>query len=117
MADVVMPRLSDTMEEGTVSHWLKQPGDEVAVGDIIAEIETDKATMELEAYDSGILQQILVPEGETVPIGQTIAVIGAGAVEASPALAPAGSASTPAPASAAPARSVDTPPAPAGAGA
>ena len=79
MADVSMPRLSDTMQEGTISRWLKQPGDEVKRGDIIAEIETDKATMEVEAFDAGILEQILVKEGETVPIGETIATIGSGA--------------------------------------
>jgi pyruvate dehydrogenase E2 component (dihydrolipoamide acetyltransferase) len=82
MAEVIMPRLSDTMEEGSVQRWLKQPGDAVAVGDLIAEIETDKAVMELEAYESGVLQQILVPEGEVVPIGQPIAIIGEGAVAA-----------------------------------
>ena len=76
MADVIMPRLSDTMEEGSVAKWLKQPGDHVETGDIIAEIETDKAVMELEAYESGVLQQILVPDGEVVPIGQPIALIG-----------------------------------------
>jgi pyruvate dehydrogenase E2 component (dihydrolipoamide acetyltransferase) len=67
------------MQEGTIAHWLKKPGDEVKKGDTLAEIETDKATMELEAYDSGVLEQILVQEGETVPIGQALAVIGTGA--------------------------------------
>jgi pyruvate dehydrogenase E2 component (dihydrolipoamide acetyltransferase) len=66
------------MSEGAVGRWLKKPGDPVADGDIIAEIETDKATMELQAFESGTLQQILVPEGQTVPIGQTIAIIGDG---------------------------------------
>ena len=79
MAEVTMPRLSDTMSEGSVGRWLKKPGDAVADGDIIAEIETDKATMELQAFESGTLQKILVPEGQTVPIGQTIAIIGDGA--------------------------------------
>jgi pyruvate dehydrogenase E2 component (dihydrolipoamide acetyltransferase) len=78
MAEVTMPRLSDTMSEGAVGRWLKKPGDQIADGDIIAEIETDKATMELQAFESGTLQQILVPEGQTVPIGQTIAIIGDG---------------------------------------
>ena len=78
MSEVNMPRLSDTMQEGTIAHWLKKPGDEVKKGDILAEIETDKATMELEAYDSGVLEQILVQEGETVPIGQAVAIIGSG---------------------------------------
>jgi len=82
MAEVTMPRLSDTMSEGAVGRWLKQPGDAVADGEIIAEIETDKATMELQAFESGTLQKILVPEGQTVPIGQTIAIIGDGAAPA-----------------------------------
>src|SRR5437762_2052738 len=73
MAEITMPRLSDTMSEGTVGKWLKQPGDKVENGEIIAEIETDKATMELQAFESGTLQKILVPEGQTVPIGQPVA--------------------------------------------
>src|SRR5579884_3746616 len=79
MSEVNMPRLSDTMQEGTIAHWLKKPGDPVKKGDILAEVETDKATMELQAYDSGVLEQILVQEGETVPIGQAVAIIGSGA--------------------------------------
>ncbi len=78
MSEVNMPRLSDTMQEGTIAHWLKKPGDPVKKGDILAEVETDKATMELQAYDSGVLEQILVQEGETVPIGQAVAIIGSG---------------------------------------
>ncbi len=78
MSNVNMPRLSDTMEEGTISRWLKKPGDAIKKGDILAEIETDKANMELESYDAGTLEEIVVQEGETVPIGQVIAVIGSG---------------------------------------
>jgi pyruvate dehydrogenase E2 component (dihydrolipoamide acetyltransferase) len=78
MPQVFMPRLSDTMTEGTVSTWTKGVGDRIEKGDIIAEIETDKATMELEAYDAGILEQILIGVGTTVPIGEVIAVIGDG---------------------------------------
>ncbi|MFN3372754.1 MAG: dihydrolipoamide acetyltransferase family protein [Chloroflexus sp.] len=117
MGEVTMPRLSDTMSEGTVGRWLKKIGDPIAVGDIIAEIETDKATMELEAFEAGVLQQILVPEGQTVPIGQPIAIIGDGSapVAATPAApapaAAAPTAATPAPAPAAPA-AVAVPPAP-----
>src|SRR5437868_1778322 len=85
MSEVNMPRLSDTMEEGTIARWLKKPGDEIKKGDIVAEIETDKATMDLEAYEGGTLQQILVQEGETVPIGQAVALIGSGAVAQQPA--------------------------------
>ncbi|MEO8814203.1 MAG: dihydrolipoamide acetyltransferase family protein, partial [Mycobacterium sp.] len=76
MPDVLMPRLSDTMTEGVISTWLKHEGDHVERGEVLAEIETDKATMELEAYDSGILTRIIAPAGTTVPIGQPIAVIG-----------------------------------------
>ncbi|MHB8595663.1 MAG: dihydrolipoamide acetyltransferase family protein [Ktedonobacteraceae bacterium] len=78
MSEVTMPRLSDTMEEGTISHWLKKPGDEIKKGDTLAEIETDKATMDLEAYEAGTLQEIKVQEGETAPIGQVVAIIGSG---------------------------------------
>ena len=80
-----MPRLSDTMTEGTLARWLKKPGDQVQQGEIVAEIETDKATMELEAYDSGVLEKVLVEEGQTVPIGQAIAVVGTGDGAAAPA--------------------------------
>ncbi len=79
MPEVTMPRLSDTMQEGTISQWLKKPGDQVNKGDILAEIETDKASMDLESYDTGVLEQILVQAGETAPIGQAIAIIGTGA--------------------------------------
>src|SRR5947209_3439370 len=78
MSEITMPRLSDTMQEGTISQWLKKPGDQVSKGDILAEIETDKANMELESYDAGVLEQILVQAGETAPIGQVIAIIGSG---------------------------------------
>jgi len=88
MSEVTMPRLSDTMQEGTIAQWLKKPGDPVKKGDVMAAIETDKATMDLEAYDAGVLEQILVQEGQTVPIGQVIAVIGSGAgAQAQPAAA------------------------------
>jgi len=79
MSEITMPRLSDTMQEGTIARWLKKTGDEIKKGDILAEIETDKATMDLEAYEAGTLQQVLVQEGETVPVGQAVARIGNGA--------------------------------------
>lgn len=78
MPDVLMPRLSDTMTEGVLRQWLKREGDTVHRGDVLAEIETDKATMELEAYDDGVLERILVTAGVTVPIGQPLATIGDG---------------------------------------
>jgi pyruvate dehydrogenase E2 component (dihydrolipoamide acetyltransferase) len=76
MADVVMPRLSDSMEEGTILQWLKQVGDEVAVGDELVEIETDKANMAYESDLTGTLTEILAEEGATLPIGEPIARIG-----------------------------------------
>jgi len=88
MPEITMPRLSDTMEEGTLAAWLKQPGEQVHRGDLLAEIETDKATMELESFEEGVLERILVQEGETVPIGQPIAVIGSGDGAAPPPPAP-----------------------------
>lgn len=72
---VVMPKLTDTMEEGVVVKWKKHEGDKVAAGDVLAEIETDKAVMDLEAFASGILRKILVREGETVKSGTLIGVI------------------------------------------
>jgi pyruvate dehydrogenase E2 component (dihydrolipoamide acetyltransferase) len=77
--EIKMPRLSDTMEEGAISTWRKQPGDTVAVGDVLVEIETDKAVMEYEAYEAGTLAQILVPEGKNADIGTPIALLDDGA--------------------------------------
>jgi pyruvate dehydrogenase E2 component (dihydrolipoamide acetyltransferase) len=74
--EIPMPRLSDTMEQGTVARWLKHEGDRVAEGDVIAEIDTDKATMELTAFEDGVLLKILVVEGESADLGTTIALIG-----------------------------------------
>ncbi len=72
---VTMPRLSDTMEQGTVVKWHVKEGDTVNQGDMIADIETDKATMELEAFDSGTVAKLAAAEGERVPVGETIMVI------------------------------------------
>lgn len=71
-----MPKMSDTMEEGTIASWLKKEGDKVEAGDMLAEVETDKATMELEAYEDGILLHIGIKEGDSVPVDGVIAVIG-----------------------------------------
>ena len=77
MAIIVnMPRLSDTMEEGTVASWLKKVGDKIEEGDILAEIETDKATMEFESFNEGILLHIGVQEGETTMVDELLAIIG-----------------------------------------
>src|SRR6185312_3251006 len=76
--NILMPALSPTMEKGNLAKWLKKEGDKVKSGDVIAEIETDKATMDVEAVDEGTLAKILVPEGTAdVPVNQPIAVIAA----------------------------------------
>ena len=77
MAEIIrMPKMSDTMEEGVIAEWLKKVGDEVKSGDVLAEVETDKATMELESYDDGILLHIGVKNGDSVPVNGVIAIIG-----------------------------------------
>jgi len=73
---VEMPKMSDTMEEGVVVAWMAEEGQEVAAGDIIAQVETDKATMDLEVYDDGVLLKRVIEEGDAVPIGGLIAVLG-----------------------------------------
>lgn len=73
MIPITMPKLSDTMLEGTLLRWHKKPGDAISMGDVIAEIETDKATMEMEAFDEGILGEILVPAGGVVKVGVILA--------------------------------------------
>ena len=77
MAEVIMPKMGDAMEEGTLIKWLKAVGDEVAEGDPLAEIETDKITLEMEAQESGYLTNVYVDEGAVVPIGEIVATIGA----------------------------------------
>ena len=77
MAEIIrMPKMSDTMEEGVIAGWLKKVGDEIKSGDILAEVETDKATMELESYDDGFLLYIGVEKGASVPVDGVIAIIG-----------------------------------------
>ncbi|MEP6754356.1 MAG: dihydrolipoamide acetyltransferase family protein [Chthonomonadales bacterium] len=88
MAEVRMPKMGDGMEEGTVLRWLKQVGDMVKANETIAEIETDKANVEMPAEETGVLSQILVNEGETVAVGAVIGFIGAGSASASAAPAP-----------------------------
>src|SRR5436190_21558689 len=73
--EITMPQQSDTMTEGTVVKWLKKEGDKVKEGDVIAEIETDKATMEMEAFEAGTIAVIKAPEGTKVPVGELIAVL------------------------------------------
>jgi pyruvate dehydrogenase E2 component (dihydrolipoamide acetyltransferase) len=74
-SQVIMPKLSDAMEEGRLLQWLKKEGDRVQGGDVLASIETDKAEIELESFGAGVLRKILVAEGETVPVGKVIAIV------------------------------------------
>ena len=89
---IEMPKLSDTMEEGVIASWNVKEGDEVSAGDIIAEVETDKATMEVEAFDEGTVLKILVDEGDAVPLGGLMAVLGEEGEDISDILESAGSA-------------------------
>src|SRR5690625_4917758 len=73
---IEMPKLSDTMEEGVIAKWNIKEDDKVSAGDIIAEVETDKATMEVETFDEGTVLKILVEEGDAIPLGGLMAVIG-----------------------------------------
>lgn len=73
---IQMPKLSDTMDTGRMLKWVKKEGEKVATGDVIAEVETDKANMDMEAYDEGILLKIVAKEGDRVPIGGLIAILG-----------------------------------------
>jgi pyruvate dehydrogenase E1 component beta subunit len=114
--NILMPALSPTMEEGKLSKWVKKLGDKVKAGDVIAEIETDKATMEVEAADEGTLASVLVPEGtENVKVNTPIAVLAAdgetvSAAAAAPAPAAKPADATPVPAHAAPATNAAPPP-------
>jgi pyruvate dehydrogenase E2 component (dihydrolipoamide acetyltransferase) len=113
---VVMPKLSDAMETGKVIKWLKKEGDVIKGGDIIVEVETDKANVELEAFGSGVLRKVVVEEGGQVPVGDLIAVIAEpaddiGAVVASAPSAPAPPKPTSAPASGGSSKPADIPPA------
>ena len=85
---IEMPKLSDTMTEGTLIKWHKKVGDSVEIGDILAEVETDKATMEMEAFDEGTLSQILVQEGDKAAIGAVLAVLDGDGAAAAPAASP-----------------------------
>jgi pyruvate dehydrogenase E2 component (dihydrolipoamide acetyltransferase) len=76
MPEIQMPKLSDTMTEGTLIAWKKKKGDQVSAGEVLAEIETDKATMEFQAYDAGTVLRIIVDDGETAPLGAPIAIVG-----------------------------------------
>src|SRR5215470_10126358 len=113
-SEIPLPALSPTMTEGKILKWLKKEGDSISSGEAIAEVETDKSNLEVEAFYDGVLLKIIVPEGETGKVGAPIAVIGqkgekveASAAPAKPAAAPA-----PAPAAAPPAPAPKAPPPP-----
>src|SRR5258708_21720494 len=117
MAEITMPKLSDTMTEGTLVKWKKKVGDKVESGEVIAEVETDKATMEMESFDEGVLTEIYIQEGQKVEVGQRIARVGdksEAAAASPPAASQPAAPSTPAPAPA-PAASASPAPAPAAA--
>src|ERR1051326_182281 len=116
VSKVVMPKLSEAMETGKLIKWIKKEGDRVNAGDILAEVETDKADVEMEAFGAGVLRKVLVKEGESVPVGALIAVIAepnddiASAVDSAP--APAAAPAQPAAASATSQRPAAVPPQP-----
>ena len=113
--NVLMPALSPTMEKGNLAKWLKKEGDAVKSGDVLAEIETDKATMEVEAIDEGVLAKILVPEGTAdVPVNELIALIAADGEDPKGVAAPSGGAKAGSAADQAEAKSAEAQPAPAG---
>lgn len=85
MAEIKVPELAESITEGTIAQWLKKPGDYVEKGESICELETDKVNVEIMAEESGVLQQLLANEGDTVAVGQAIAIIGEGAASAPPA--------------------------------
>src|SRR2546426_1500705 len=111
-----MPKMGDAMTEGKVLNWKKRPGDPIAKGEAIAEIETDKVNVDIEAEEGGVLLEILVDEGKSAPVGASIAVIGAPGqkVQPRPLSVPAAQpAPAPAPVAAGPARPTPAPAAPA----
>ena len=106
--NILMPALSPTMEKGNLAKWLKKEGEAVKTGDVIAEIETDKATMEYEAVDDGVMAKVVVPEGtQDVPVHQLIAVMAQEGEDPKAAAAAAGKA---APAAQAPSGAAPSPP-------
>src|SRR4051812_14119912 len=98
-AEITMPQLSDTMSEGTLVKWLKKEGEKIRAGEVIAEVETDKATMEMESFESGTLAHIIAKEGDKVPVGKAIALVATGKESASDVKQQAGGAPSSAPAS------------------
>src|SRR2546425_8486293 len=109
---VVMPKLSEAMESGKIIKWLKKEGERIQGGDILAEVETDKADVEMEAFGAGVLRKILAPAGETVPVGALIGVIAEPGDDVSALLAsaPVPTGTAPVPTGTAPAPSGAAPP-------
>src|ERR687895_452774 len=95
--EIVMPRLSDTMSEGTIARWLKQEGDAVKIGEALFEVETDKATLELQSYHDGTLVKILMGDGSTAPIGTPVGILAKKGEEVDPSKYGGGSAAPAAP--------------------
>jgi len=115
--NIEMPKLSDTMTEGTLVKWHKKVGDQVEIGDIVAEVETDKATMEMEAFDEGVITDILIQEGEKALVGSTLAVLGGDdGMAVPPPLPTVISAAASSPVSSAAPATIPTPATPAGSG-
>src|SRR6266516_2145685 len=109
-----MPQLGETVTEGTITKWFKQVGDSIKADEPLFEVSTDKVDSEVPAPMSGVVSEILVPEGETVAVGVRLAVIGDGTATAAPEAAPSDAASAEAaPPAAAPAEAAPAPPAPA----
>ncbi|HVG98720.1 MAG TPA: lipoyl domain-containing protein, partial [Chloroflexota bacterium] len=73
--EIVMPRLSDTMSEGTIARWVKHEGEDVKTGDVLMEVETDKATLELNSYHDGTLARILIGDGGSAPVGTVVGIL------------------------------------------
>src|SRR5215470_10164072 len=107
-SEIPLPALSPTMTEGKILKWLKKEGDSISSGEAIAEVETDKSNLEVEAFDDGVLLKIIVPEGETGKVGAPIAVIGQKGEKFEASAAPKAAAPAPAPAAAS---AAPTPPA------
>src|ERR1051326_3460270 len=97
MAQIIgLPKLSPTMEEGVLVRWTKKEGDKVSPGDLVAEVETDKANMDFNIEDEGVLLKLLVKEGDTVKLGAPVAIIGKAGEDVSKLVAEAGASSAPA---------------------
>ena len=78
MAEIIVPELAESITEGTIAQWLKQPGENVESGEFIVELETDKVNVEIISEEAGVVQELLAAEGDTVEVGQVIAIVGEG---------------------------------------